>query len=202
MQPFPAALIATSVPFMASMGFTPGPNNIMVASSGVNFGFRATLPHILGVTVGYPLMLLLVGLGLAKVFTLLPSIHTILKFVCIIYLVYLAWRIATAGAVGEGRRTARPLGFWQAAAFQWVNAKGWVAALSVVTTYTLMDSPLIPQVLALALLSLLVTIGAMLTWALGGTILRRYLHTEAHRRLFNYSMAALLLLSIVPVLFE
>lgn len=202
MQPFPAALILTSVPFMASMGFTPGPNNIMVATSGVNFGFRGTVPHILGVTFGYPFMLLLVGLGLAKVFTLLPVTHEILKYVCIVYLVYLAWRIATAAPLGEGRRSARPLGFWQAVAFQWVNAKGWVTALSVVTTYTSVTSPMVAQVLALAIIASLVTMGSMLTWTLGGTVLRRYLRTDRHRRLFNYSMATLLLLSVLPVLFE
>jgi threonine/homoserine/homoserine lactone efflux protein len=201
-QAFPVALILASVPFMTSMGFTPGPNNIMVATSGVNFGFRATLPHILGVTFGYPFMLLLVGLGLAKIFTLLPATHAILTYVCIAYLLYLAWRIATAAAIGEGRRTARPIAFWQAVAFQWVNVKGWVAALSVVTTYTLVGPPLIPQVLALAAIALLVTLGSMLTWSMGGTVLRRYLRTDRHRRLFNYSMATLLLLSIVPVLFE
>ena len=202
MQPFPATLILTSVPFMASMGFTPGPNNIMVATSGVNFGFRATVPHILGVTFGYPLMLLLVGLGLARVFTVLPATHEVLKYVCIVYLIYLAWRIATAVAIGEGRRTAKPLAFWQAVAFQWVNVKGWVAALSVVTTYTSVISPLVAQVLALAAIALLVTLGSMLTWTLGGTVLRRYLRTDRHRRLFNYSMASLLLLSVLPVLFE
>ena len=104
--------------------------------------------------------------------------------------------------MGEGRRLARPLGFWQAVAFQWVNVKGWVAALSAVTTYTLVDSALIPQVLALSSISLAVTLGSMLTWTLGGTVLRRYLRTDTHRRVFNYAMAGLLLLSIVPVLFE
>jgi threonine/homoserine/homoserine lactone efflux protein len=202
MQAFPTALILASVPFMASMGFTPGPNNIMVATSGVNFGFKATVPHISGVTLGYPLMLLLVGLGLAEVFTQVPSLHLILKYVCIVYLLYLAWRIATAAAVGEGRRTARPLGFWQAVAFQWVNVKGWVAALSAVATYTIVDAALVPQVLALAAISFAVTVGSMLTWTLGGTVLRRYLRTDHHRRLFNYSMASLLLLSIIPVFFD
>src|SRR6202012_4361635 len=99
MQTFPWALILASVPFMISMGITPGPNNILVATSGVNFGFRATLPHILGVTVGYPVMLLIVGLGLARVFIAMPQIHVVLKYICIVYLLFLAWKIATASAV-------------------------------------------------------------------------------------------------------
>jgi threonine/homoserine/homoserine lactone efflux protein len=203
MDAFPLGLIMTSLPFLASMGFTPGPNNMLVASSGVNFGFRAMIPHILGVTVGYPLMLLLVGVGLAKIFTDVPLVHTVLKYVCIVYLLYLAWRIASA-PVGdsETRRTAKPLTFLQAAAFQWINGKGWVVALSAVTTYTVVNATLTWQVMALAGLALLVTVASVTTWTLFGALLRQYLHTDRRRRLFNYTMAALLTASIVPVFWE
>src|SRR5271154_3062055 len=122
-------LIIASIPFLASMGFTPGPNNILVASSGVNFGFRRTIPHMLGITIGYPLMLLIVGLGLAQIFIALPLTHLILKYLCIAYLLYLAWRIARASAMQE-QQAAKPLTFLQGAGFQWVNGKGWVIALS------------------------------------------------------------------------
>src|SRR5271154_3886369 len=125
MQAFPAALILASFPFMISMGVTPGPNNILVASSGLNFGFRATLPHILGITVGYPLMLLLVGLGLAKIFIAVPAVLAVLKFVCIVYVLYLAWRIAMASGGDEAGKSPKPMTFVQAVAFQWVNGKGW-----------------------------------------------------------------------------
>ncbi len=202
MNAFPLALILTSVPFLASMGFTPGPNNILVASSGVNFGFRATIPHILGVTVGYPLMLFIVGVGLAKVFIAMPETHVVLKYLCIIYLLYLAYKIATATATSGPRGTAKPLTFMQAVAFQWVNGKGWVVALSAVTTYTLVNSTLLLQIVALSAIALLVTLGSVCTWTLFGAMLRRYLHTERRRRSFNYSMAALLVASIVPVFWE
>jgi threonine/homoserine/homoserine lactone efflux protein len=202
MNEFPLALILTSFPFLASMGFTPGPNNILVASSGVNFGFRATLPHILGVTVGYPVMLLIVGIGLAKIFIAMPQIHVVLKYVCIVYLLYLAWRIATASAVGEARQIARPLTFMQAAAFQWVNGKGWVVALSAVTTYTVVNSTLSLQILALSAIAVIITLGSVCTWTLFGALLRQYLHTEHRRRVFNYSMAALLAVSVIPVFWE
>src|SRR5277367_3178854 len=115
MQSFPLALMVTSLPFLIAMGFTPGPNNILVASSGVNFGFRATIPHILGITVGFPLMLLIVGLGLARVFIAFPLLHAVLKYICIAYMLYLAWRIAAASAMNEARRTLRPLTFLQGA---------------------------------------------------------------------------------------
>jgi threonine/homoserine/homoserine lactone efflux protein len=202
-QAFPTALILTSIPFLASMGFTPGPNNILVASSGVNFGFRATVPHILGVTFGYPVMLLLVGVGLAKLFVAIPQVHVILKYVCIVYLLYLSWKIATAAAPGgETRKPAKPLTFLQAAAFQWVNGKGWVVALSAVTTYTVVETSLMLQVIALSAIALVVTIGAVSTWTAFGALLRQYLHTDRRRRWFNYSMAGLLVVSIVPVFFE
>ena len=203
MDAFPLGLIITSLPFLASMGFTPGPNNILVASSGVNFGFRATIPHMLGVTLGYPLMLLLVGEGTAKIFTEVPQLHSALKYLCIAYLMYLAWRIASAPIMtGESRRSAKPLTFLQAVAFQWINGKGWVVALSAVATYTVVNATLTLQVLALAALSLLVTLASVTCWTLFGAVLRQYLRSERHRRWFNYSMAALLVASIVPVFWE
>jgi threonine/homoserine/homoserine lactone efflux protein len=198
---FPTALIIASVPFLSSMGFTPGPNNILVASSGVNFGFRRTVPHIMGITFGYPLMMLLVGIGLAKLFIALPWVHAVLKYLCIAYLLYLAWRIARASGMSDAR-AAKPIGFWQAVALQWVNGKGWVVALSAVTTYTVVDESLWLQILALCGIALLVTVASVSTWTLFGAMLRHYLHTEHRRRVFNYSMAALLVASIIPVFWD
>ena len=202
MQSFPLALILTSVPFMTSMGITPGPNNILVASSGVNFGFRATIPHILGITIGYPLMLFIVGIGLARIFIAVPLIHTILKYVSIVYLLYLAYRIALASAMGEARSSPKPMTFLQAVAFQWVNGKAWVIALGAVTAYTVVDQTLLLQILALTAISIIITLGCVSCWTLFGAVMRRFLHTEKRRRFFNYTMAALLVLSILPVLWE
>ena len=202
MQSFPLALILTSVPFMTSMGITPGPNNILVASSGVNFGFRATIPHILGITIGYPLMLFIVGIGLARIFIAVPLIHTTLKYVSIVYLLYLAYRIALASAMGEARSSPEPMTFLQAAAFQWVNGKAWVIALGAVTAYTVVDQTLPLQILALTTISIIITLGCVSCWTLFGAVMRRFLHTEKRRRFFNYTMAALLVLSILPVLWE
>jgi threonine/homoserine/homoserine lactone efflux protein len=209
MQSFPLALILTSIPFMASMGITPGPNNILVASSGVNFGFRATVPHILGITIGYPLMLFIVGIGLARIFIAAPLIHVILKYISIVYLLYLAYRITRASAAAEARGEPieargepKPLTFVQAAAFQWVNGKAWVIALGAVTTYTVVDQTLPLQIVALTAISVVITLGSVSCWTLFGAYMRRFLHTEKRRRFFNYTMAALLVLSILPVLWE
>ena len=202
MQSFPLALILTSVPFMISMGITPGPNNILVASSGVNFGFRATLPQILGITFGYPLMLLIIGIGLAKVFIAIPLFHVVLTYVSILYLLYLALHLALSSAMGEARRTPKPMTFLQAVAFQWVNGKAWVIALGAVTTYTVVDRTLPLQIVALTAIAVVVTLVCVTCWTVFGTLLRQFLHTEHRRRWFNYSMAALLVLSILPVLWE
>jgi len=202
MQAIPLGLIVSSFPFMISMGFTPGPNNILVASSGVNFGFRATVPHILGVTVGFPLMLLIVGLGLAKIFIAFPPIHTVLRYVCIVYMLYLAWRIARASAMDEARGTRKPLTFMQGALIQWVNGKGWVVALSLVTTYTVVDRTLPLQIATLAAIALFITMASVCCWTYFGSLLRKFLQTQSRRRWFNYSMAALLVVSIIPVIWE
>ncbi len=202
MQSFPLELIVTSFPFLISMGFTPGPNNILVASSGVNFGFRATIPHMLGITLGFPLMLLIVGLGLARIFIALPALHALLKYLCIAYMLYLAWRIAAASAIDEARRTSKPLTFIQGAAVQWVNGKGWVVALSVATTYTVVDQTLPLQIAALAAVCLVITMASVCCWTLFGALLRNFLQSDVRRRWFNYSMAALLLASIIPVVWE
>jgi threonine/homoserine/homoserine lactone efflux protein len=202
MQDFPLTLTLASIPFMTSMGITPGPNNILVSSSGVNFGFRATIPHILGITVGYPVMLLIVGLGLAKIFIAIPQTHQVLKYVSIAYLLYLAWRIAKSAGPAEAQAVRKPMTFLQGAAFQWVNAKGWVAALSAVTTYTAVDRTLALQIIILALIAVVITLICVSCWTFFGALLRRFLHTASRLRWFNYSMAALLVISIIPVLWE
>ena len=202
MQPFPWTLVLASFPFLMAMAFTPGPNNILVASSGVNFGFRATIPHILGITFGFPFLILLVGIGLAKVFIALPAVHLAFKYISIAYLLYLSWRIAAASEVKTASGASRPLTFLQAAAFQWVNVKAWITAISAVTTYTVVDSSLTSQICAIAALCIGVSLASASCWTLFGHFLRAYLHTDSHRRWFNYSMAALLLVSIVPVVWE
>jgi threonine/homoserine/homoserine lactone efflux protein len=202
MQPFSWTLVVASFPFLTSMGFTPGPNNILVASSGVNFGFRATVPHILGITFGFPVMLLIVGLGLARVFLAVPMVHVVFKYVGIVYLVYLAWRIATASAMTATQGTAKPLTFVQAAAFQWVNGKAWIIAVSAVTTYTVVNSTLWLQISAIAAMDIGITLASVSCWTLFGHFLRDYLHTDSRRRRFNWTMAGLLVISIIPVLWD
>ena len=195
-------MILAFLPFLVSMSFTPGPNNIMVASSGVNFGFRATVPHMIGIPIGVATMLLLVGFGLGQLFLAMPLVHQTLKVIGTLYLVYLAWRIATVTATGVGAATriGRPLTLLQGAAFQCVNIKGWIIAVSAITTYTVIDASLPLQIVEIAVLSALMALLSVVCWTIFGQWLRQFLNTSNRLRWFNYSMAFLLLCPIVPTL--
>ena len=118
--------------FAISASVTPGPNNIMVMSAGANFGIRKSLPLLMGICVGFTLMLLLVGLGFGQLFTLFPGLHFAIKCIGTLYLLYLAWLIARSAGEVTGDASARPLGFLKGALFQWVNAKAWVVATGAI----------------------------------------------------------------------
>ncbi len=186
--------------FAVAAAFTPGPNNTMLLASGLNFGFRRTIPHVLGIVVGCGIVMLVAGFGLGAVFATYPLVYTILKYVGAAYLLYLAYRIVIAGGVeGTDEKKGKPLSFIGAALFQWVNVKGLVAAISGVTIYSAI-APYPYNVLLLALIFGLVTLAATTAWALFGVGLRRVLSTPRAVRVFNAIMAALLVASLYPVL--
>lgn len=178
---------------------TPGPNNMMVLASGVNFGIRRTLPHIAGISLGFGAMVAIMGLGLGTVFERWPELNTVLRGIGGAYLLYLAWKIARAGApdAPEGT-TARPLGFLGAAAFQWVNPKAWVMALGAIATY-LPPHPSWAAVTGVAVLMAAINAPCVGIWAGFGTGLRRFLTDPRRLRAFNLIMAALLVASLWPV---
>jgi threonine/homoserine/homoserine lactone efflux protein len=122
--------------FAISTSITPGPNTLMLLASGVNFGFRRTLPHMLGIAVGFPAMIMAIGLGLGGLFEAYPRSHVILKYVGMAYLLWLAWKVATAERAEDAAYESKPFGFFQAAAFQWVNPKAWTVSVSAIATYT------------------------------------------------------------------
>lgn len=193
----------TSELFLALLGFafvtsiTPGPNNMMLLASGVNFGFRRTMPHMLGISMGHALMVFLVGLGLAGVFKAWPPALLALKVASVAYMLWLAWRIAQAGAPGEGRAKAAPMTFLQAAAFQWVNPKAWAMALGAVSAYVVEPSAL--AYAAVAGVFALVNLPSVSVWAGAGQAMRRWLDGPGRLRAFNWTMAGLLVLSLWPV---
>ena len=177
---------------------TPGPNNLMLMASGANFGFRRTIPHMLGIGVGFVAMVVLVGAGLAQIFVAYPGSHTILKWVSVIYLVYLAWKIATTAPAQTGAAAGTPMTFLQAAAFQWVNPKAWTMALTAVTVYS--PGTGIWAILLVALIFGAINLPAVSSWTLMGQGMARLLTNRARLRAFNWAMAALLIASLYPVL--
>jgi len=187
--------------FAISMTITPGPNNVMLTASGVNFGFRRTLPHMLGIAMGFPVMVLAIGLGLGGLFEAYPQIHATLKYVGIAYLLWLAWKVATAGRTEDSGTEAKPLNFLQAAGFQWVNPKAWIIAVGAIATYTTLEGDVIQEVLLIAAVFAFVTLPSIAVWTLFGTAIRRLLKSNRARTLFNWSMAALLVTSLVPFVF-
>ncbi len=196
------SLLIAFVVFAAVMFFTPGPNNIMLLSSGLTYGLHRTLPHVAGVAIGFAFMVATMGLGLGAVFIAWPVLQTVLKYAGIAYLIYLAAVIAMSGPVASGQDNARgPLTFWGAAMFQWVNAKGWVIAIGTITAYSAIAS--FPWNIAIQTgLSLLMGTLSSATWALSGSSLRPLLTSPRAVRAFNIVMAVLLLASLYPVFMD
>jgi len=192
-------LLLAVLPFVVSTSVTPGPNNLMVMTSAVNFGVRRTLPHILGIMVGFPLMVVAVGLGLAPVFETWPVLHQALKIGGAAYMLWLAWQITRPGEIGEGRRGPRPIGFLQAAAFQWINPKAWIMALGAIATYTTIGGRLLAETLMIALTFMAVSIPSNAFWVGLGVGVRRFLANPRALRIFNGIMAALLAGSLIPL---
>jgi threonine/homoserine/homoserine lactone efflux protein len=197
-------LLFAFVVFAIVMFFTPGPNNIMLLSSGLTFGFRPTVPHILGITFGFAFMVGAVGVGLGTIFIAYPMLQTILKWGGVAYLVYLAAAIAMSDPVkpedGGGRRKG-PMTFFGAAMFQWINAKGWVMVISTITAYAAIAT--FPFNIAIQVaISLVLGALSCSAWAMFGSALRPLLSSPKAVRTFNVVMAILLLASLIPVLME
>ena len=195
-------LLIAFVLFATVMYFTPGPNNVMLLSSGLTYGFRRTLPHIAGITFGMAFMIGAVGLGLGTIFLTYPVLQKILKYAGAAYLVYLAVAIAMSGAAPYRQDNARgPMTFWGAAVFQWVNVKGWVMVIGTITAYAAIAS--FPWNIVIQTgISLVVGAVATVAWALFGSALRPLLKSASMVRAFNIVMAALLLASLYPVFMD
>ena len=193
-----ADLILALAAFALATSITPGPNNLMLMTSGANFGLRRTLPHMAGVALGFVVLAIAVGLGLGRLLEAWPAARTILKAASVVYMLWLAWKFATAAPPKPGAAAGRPLTFLQAAAFQWVNPKAWAMALTAVTVYAPGQTP--AAVLAVAVVFGLVNLPSVGLWALAGTAMGRLLSSPVRLRVFNVGMAVLLVLSLWPIL--
>lgn len=192
-------LLPALAAFALVSSITPGPNNLMLMASGANFGFRRSIPHMLGIGIGFCLMVLLVGAGLVQVFDSYPISHVILKICSVLYLLFLAWKIANAAPVKAGEGKGTPMTFLQAAAFQWVNPKAWSMALTAVTVYT--PDTTLAAIALVALVFGAINLPAVSTWTLLGQQMARLLGNATRLTVFNRTMAALLVVSLFPVVF-
>jgi threonine/homoserine/homoserine lactone efflux protein len=195
-------LLVAFILFAAATLFTPGPNNIMLLASGLNFGLRRTLPHVAGVSIGFAVLVAAMGIGLGAMFTAYPWLHSVLKYAGAAYLAYLAVVIARAPpADPEAAAQRRPMTFLGAALFQWVNVKGWVIAVGTITAYSAIALYPFNVLLQAGLLLVMGTLSST-SWALFGTSLQSLVKSPRAVRVFNLTMAALLLASLYPVLRE
>ena len=192
-------LFAALVGFAFVSSVTPGPNNMMLLASGVNFGFRRTVPHMLGIGFGFASLLLGVGFGLGALLTAFPALHLALKLAGGAYLLYLAWRIASSRTLAEADGASRPMFFLEAAAFQWINPKAWVMAVTAMAIYTTPEAPVV-SVLLVTTAFALVNVPSVSVWAGFGTALRGWLSDPARLRWFNITMGLLLAVTLWPML--
>ncbi|HZK19437.1 MAG TPA: LysE family translocator [Treponemataceae bacterium] len=193
-------LLAGFISFSFVSGFTPGPNNLIALATGANFGYRRTLPHACGVVLGFNVIFLLMGAGLGSLFKAFPLAHQILKWGSLTYLMVLAWKIATAtgiGSVVKNGETAKPITFLGSVGFQWINPKVWVAGITLVTAFTDPEAYWLSLVMGL-LINIPIAFAAISMWTLFGTLLTRFLEHPIWLRIFNISMAALLIISVIP----
>ncbi|PRY92802.1 threonine/homoserine/homoserine lactone efflux protein [Hasllibacter halocynthiae] len=184
--------------FALSTLYTPGPNNLMLMASGANYGLRRTVPHLLGVALGFPLLAMAVGFGIAALFRAVPAMEVVLKVLAVAFLLWLAWKVGTSAPPEEAKAEGRPLTFAQATAFQWVNPKAWAMALGAMTAFAASGG--FAQVLIVAATFAAFGLGSATAWTAIGTQIRRILSTPRRLRAFNWTMAALLVLSLFPIL--
>lgn len=194
------SLYLALIGFAFASSITPGPNNMMLMASGANFGFRRTLPHMLGVGIGFVILAFCVGLGLVEIFERFPIVRWMLTIVSAVYLLYLAWKIAHAAAPKEQAAGATPMTFVQACLFQWVNPKAIYMALAAITLYA-PDQSLV-NVAIVVLVFGAVNLPCVSVWVLIGTQLRRIFKNPKHLRAFNVTMAVLLVATLVPSLYS
>ena len=194
-------LILALIAFAAVSSITPGPNNLMLMASGANFGLLRTVPHMLGVSIGFVFMVVLVGAGLIQVFDAYPVSYTVLKVVSVTYLLYLAWKIASNRKPPRGAKTdGTPMTFLQAAAFQWVNPKAWSMALTALGVYS-PPSPSLLNIVVVAGVFGITNLPAITTWVLMGQQMSRFLNTPRRLKMFNITAGLLLVATLYPILF-
>ncbi|MCI4665888.1 MAG: LysE family translocator [Neomegalonema sp.] len=184
--------------FAFATSITPGPNNLMLMASGARFGLRRTTPHLLGVTLGFGVLTIAAGLGVATMVQAAPEAKFVMQAAAAAFVLYLAWKIISAHETAQAAAGAAPLSFLQAAAFQWINPKGWAMALTAITAYTPSDAPL-GVIVAAAAVFCVVNFPCVGAWAAAGVRIFSWLKSPGQRRVFNWLMAGFLVASMAPI---
>ncbi|KKB64942.1 lysine transporter LysE [Robbsia andropogonis] len=196
MSALPAAML-----FVLVTSITPGPNNMMLLASGINFGLRRTMPHMVGISLGVSVMMLGVGFGLGKMFTRFPILYPLLEAGSVVYLLYLAWKIGTSGQIETRKGTSRPMRCYEGMAFQLINPKAWMMVLTAATTLHLSNDVDI-NARYMALVFCLIGFPCIFLWAAFGTAMRRVLSRPSWVRTFNIVMALALVVTLYPVVLK
>ncbi|NTS77789.1 LysE family translocator [Catenovulum sp. SM1970] len=191
-------LFLSAVVFIASASITPGPNNIMIMTSGLNHGVKASLNHLLGISIGFPCLFIAMGLGAGQLFETWPFLHTLITALGLVYLLYLAYLIATSDPTELKGKQRQPLTFIQAAGFQLLNGKAWIMGMSAIAVFTQAEQAMLPQVLKLTAIFAVFTLLSCSIWLVFGQALQKVLKQAHHQVIFNRVMASLLVLSIIP----
>ncbi len=193
-------LILSLLPFAAVMSITPGPNNLLVAASGVNFGFRRTIPHMFGVAIGFPLLLAGIGYGLGALIVAHPALATLPKYGGCSYLLYTAYKLAMTTKASAVSASAVPISFLEAVLFQWINPKAWVMAISTTALYANLGHDRFAQIALMCGVLGGMSMVAVVIWAVFGAAIARRLQDSRSRRVFNCAMATALVISLLPML--
>ena len=189
------------VSFYFVMYITPGPNNAMVLTSGLKFGFTKTIPHMLGITIGHILQLILVCLGLGKIFQVFPEIQQVLKIICAVYLLYLGYKII--GSFSKIKEDdSRPLKFHEAALFQIVNPKAWTISSMVASSFLPKDESLIFSILYITAIALIICPLSISPWAAFGSSIRNLVKNNKLKALIEYFLAFLLLITAILIVIQ
>lgn len=185
------------VGFSFVTSITPGPNNLMLMASGVNFGLRRTVPHLFGISLGLAGMIVLVGLGAARAMAAVPPLDLALRAGCLVFILWMSWSLLVADAPHGARPKASPLTFLQAAGFQWINPKAWAMALTATAAFA-PENDLV-AVGTVALVFAVVSLPSIVVWAAIGRRLRIFLNDARRRRVFNIATALVLVASVLPM---
>ncbi len=193
-------ILIALIGFAFASSITPGPNNLMLMASGANYGLRRTVPHMLGISLGHAFMVVMVGVVLLKVFDTYPALNIVLKVLSAAYMTWLAWKIANAVPPEAQKVEGKPFTFLQAAGFQWVNPKAWFMAITAISAYAPQDKGVLFGSLLVAVIFSATNLPSVTVWAWMGVQVRRWLGTARRLRVFNVTMAVLLVGSLYPML--